>query len=69
MEKISPLLLNPVKNFVEKKSESDNLLEQIIDESKEYHFINNLLNKIILQPSDIAIEKILRKCDISVSHK
>jgi|GEM_PF-3254747 hypothetical protein len=68
MEKVSPILLNPVKNFVEQKSESENLFEQIIEDSKENHFINQLLNKAIFDPSDKIIEQILQKCDIYLSH-
>ena len=57
-----------MKNFENERIDSSSFQQEIIENSKEYHLVTDLLNKEFFKPSDKIIDKILRKCDISVSH-
>jgi hypothetical protein len=68
MKRNTTILLDSMKKIDELKSESVDFQEEIIENSKEYHVISDLLNQKMYQPSDQIIEKILQKCGICVSH-
>jgi hypothetical protein len=68
MDKISTILLNPVKKTEEVKDDSNFFLENLINESKELKLVKKLLSKDLFSPSEKVIEKIFQKCDIRLSH-